>query len=162
THQNSQPHFPRQLANWRVAIALAAALLFVTGPVMAATVSVLRAQLENGRRVVNVPNHLAPVASTMRPHDAGSNEAPQGTPGRGHDLEHMMFRGSRGLSAQQLSAISAALGGRFNACSRRTATHYYFTVPSDDLPVALHIQAIRMQNVLLTEKSWKKERGAIE
>src|SRR5699024_5102167 len=137
----------RQLANWRVAIALTAALLFVTGPVMAATVSVLRAKLENGLRVVIVPNHLAPVATTILTYNVGSNEAPKGFPGRAHALEHMMFRGSPGLSAQQLSAISAALGGRFNASTQQTATHYYFTVPSDDLPVALHIQAIRMQNV---------------
>lgn len=129
---------------------------------MAATVSVLRATLENGLKVVIVPNHLAPVATTILSYHVGSNEAPEGFPGRAHALEHMMFRGSPGLSAQQLSAISAGLGGRFNASTQQTATNFFFTVPADDLPVALHIQAIRMQDVLISSKTWEKERGAIE
>lgn len=73
-----------------------------------------------------------------------------------------MFRGSPGLSANQLANITAAMGGRFNADTQQTITQYFFTVPADDLEVALHIEAIRMRDVLDSETLWSQERGAIE
>jgi zinc protease len=102
------------------------------------------------------------VATVMVNYLAGSNEAPPGFPGMAHAQEHMMFRGSPGLSANQLANITAAMGGRFNANTQQTLTQYYFTVPADDLEVALHIEAIRMSGVMDTEKLWSEERGAIE
>src|SRR5579871_795111 len=74
----------------------------------------------------------------------------------------MMFRGSPGLTADQLSAISAAMGGNFDADTQQTVTQYFFTVPSDDLDVALHVESLRMEGVLDTDALWNQERGAIE
>ncbi len=122
----------------------------------------LRATLDNGLRVVIVPNTLAPVATVVVNYLVGSNEAPPGFPGMAHAQEHMMFRGSPDLSANQLANIIAAMGGRFNADTQQTLTQYFFTVPSDDLEVALRIESIRMQSVLDSEKLWSQERGAIE
>ena len=124
--------------------------------------NVLRDTLPNGLRVVLVENHLAPVVTTEINYLVGSNEVPKGFPGTAHALEHMMFRGSKGLSADQLADIAAAMGGDFNADTRQTVTQYFFTVPSEDLDLALHIESIRMRSVLSTDSLWKNERGAIE
>ena len=124
--------------------------------------SILRATLHNGLRVVIVRNTLAPVVTTEINYLAGSDEAPHGFPGTAHALEHMMFRGSPGLSSQQLAAISAAMGGDNDAETQQTVTQYYFTVPAEDLDIALRIEAIRMQTILCTDSLWDKERGAIE
>ncbi len=132
---------------------------FATG---AAGSDVHRETLPNGLQVVIVRNALAPVVTTEINYRVGSNEAPDGFPGTAHALEHMMFRGSRGLSADQLSSIVAALGGESNADTQQTVTQYYLTVPRESLDVALRIESIRMRSVLSTEDLWEKERGAIE
>lgn len=123
---------------------------------------VLRATLTNGLRVVIVRNTLAPVVSTSVNYLVGSDEAPAGFPGTAHALEHMMFRGSPGLSADQLADIGSVVGGNFNANTREGMTQYLFTVPEEDLDVALHIEALRMRALLDSPEEWRKERGAIE
>jgi len=123
---------------------------------------VMRATLNNGLRVVVVHNPLAPVVTIVLNYMVGSDESPEGFPGMAHAQEHMMFRGSKGLSAGQLANITAAMGGMFNANTRQNVTQYFFTVPAEDLDTALHIEAIRMRSVLDSEELWAQERGAIE
>jgi zinc protease len=145
--------------------AAALALLFVVTvakPVAAEEKDVLRATLANGLRVILVRNTLAPVVTTVMNYLAGADETPPGFPGMAHAQEHMMFRGSPGLSADQLADIGSLMGGRFNAATRQTATQYFFTVPASALDVALRIEAIRMRGVLDGESAWARERGAIE
>jgi zinc protease len=123
---------------------------------------VLRATLKNGLRVVIVRNTLSPVVSTMVNYLVGSDEAPEGFPGMAHAQEHMMFRGSPGLSANQLADIIAVMGGMFDADTQQAVTQYFLTVPAKDLDVALHIESIRMRGVLDSERLWDRERGAIK
>src|SRR5271166_1335579 len=87
--------------------------------------NVTRATLDNGLRVVIVRDTLSPVVTTVMNYQVGSNEAPAGFPGMAHAQEHMMFRGSPGLSADQLADISAAMGGDFNADTQQTVTQYF-------------------------------------
>ncbi|HYL72389.1 MAG TPA: pitrilysin family protein, partial [Candidatus Dormibacteraeota bacterium] len=54
------------------------------------------------------------------------------------------------------------VGGNFNANTREDLTQYLFTVPAEDLDVALRIEALRMRAALNTAKEWSQERGAIE
>jgi len=128
----------------------------------AAESNVLRAKLDNGLRVIIIRNTLAPVVATSVNYLVGSDESPAGFPGTAHALEHMMFRGSPGLSADQLANIGALMGGDFNANTGTSVTQYLYTVPAEDIDVALNIEALRMKDVDSTEADWDKERGAIE
>ncbi len=150
------------IGKYFVALAVVA-LLFLPVPSRAdGEANIVRAKLKNGLQVVVVRNALAPVVTTEVNYLAGSNEAPEGFPGMAHAEEHMMFRGSPGLSASQFSTISAALGGESNADTQQVVTQYFLTVPSDALDTALRIEAIRMRAALNTEELWRLERGAIE
>ncbi|TAM48497.1 MAG: insulinase family protein [Burkholderiaceae bacterium] len=141
-----------------IALALAA-----TGVMAQANdMNVTRATLDNGLRVVIVHDTLAPVVTTEMNYLAGSDEVPAGFPGTAHAVEHMMFRGSPGLSKDQLVVIAANMGGAFDADTTQGVTQYYFEVPAQDLDVALHVQSLRMRGVNMDEAAWAKERGAIE
>ena len=123
---------------------------------------ILRATLTNGLQVIIVPNTLAKVVTTMVNYRVGSDETPPGFPGTAHATEHMMFRGSPGVSADQLAAVSAAMGGNDNADTQQAVTQYFFTTTADNLDVPLRIEAARMRDLLADDKLWEKERGAIE
>ena len=152
----------------RTALVIAATFLSLSAASLAAQLSngsepdVLRATLPNGLRVAIVRNTLAPVVTTSVNYLVGSDEAPAGFPGTAHAQEHMMFRGSPGLSADQLADIGSLMGGRFNADTRESVTQYLFTVPASNLDVALHIEALRMADVSDRQEDWDRERGAIE
>ena len=142
-------------------------LLFLTLSVKAESSTgvesnVLKDTLSNGLRVIIVKNQLAPVVTTEINYKVGATEVPKGFPGTAHATEHMMFRGSKGLSANQLNDISAALGGNYNADTQQDLTQYFFTIPAEDIDIALHIEALRMKSLLCTDSSWNNERGAIE
>ncbi|MGH9487351.1 MAG: M16 family metallopeptidase [Terriglobales bacterium] len=150
------------MRNSRLAIAAVALGMAVGLLAQTAGSNVLRAKLDNGLRVIVVRNTLAPVVTTEMNYLVGSNETPPGFPGLAHAQEHMMFRGSPGLSAGQLNEISAAMGGDFNADTQQTVTQYFFTAPSSQLDLALHIAAARMRGVNDSAADWQRERGAIE
>ena len=150
---------------WSIIFLLAAAFALPAAARPAAVpagAEIVRATLANGLRVIIVRNALAPVVATSVNYLAGSDEAPDGFPGTAHAQEHMMFRGSPGLTADQLANIGSVMGGDFNANTRESLTQYLYTVPAEDLDVALHIEALRMQGVDDSEAEWTKERGAIE
>jgi zinc protease len=154
--------FPWSVLGALLAPLLLGTALYAAAPAAGEDQGVVRATLGNGLRVVIVPTPLAPVVATVVNYLAGSNEAPPGFPGMAHAQEHMMFRGSPGLSADQLADITAAMGGVFDADTQQTVTQYFLAVPAENLDVALHIEAIRMRGVLDSERLWKEERGAIE
>ena len=130
---HSAPHRAHTAAVLSAFLTLAGVAAAATpqpGPPVEMKDNVLRATLTNGLRVVIVRNTLAPVVATSVNYLVGSDEAPAGFPGTAHAEEHMMFRGSPGLTAVQLADIGSLVGGDFNANTREDLTQYLFTVPA--------------------------------
>lgn len=146
---------------------LAVALLSFSLPALAQSKApenarVTRATLENGLKVVVVRDPLAPVVTVELNYLVGGDETPSGFPGMAHAQEHMAFRGCSTLSADQIAAIFAQLGGAGNADTQQNITQYFETVPASDLDIALRANADCMRNIEDSQAEWAKEKGAIE
>ena len=155
----------RQLALLLLASSLTAPAVAQTGPAAQPTApggDVTRATLGNGLRVVIVHDPLAPVVTVEENYLVGANETPPGFPGMAHAQEHMAFRGCAGVTADQIAAIYAQLGGSDNADTQQNITQYFTTVPAADLEVALRVDAACMRDVLDSNAEWMLEKGAIE
>ena len=141
---------------------------FVAGATFAALLNaqgetgVTRATLDNGMRVVIIRDPLAPVVTVENNYLAGGNDTPEGFPGTAHAQEHMTFRGCQGVTADQIAAIYAQLGGLSNADTQQNITQYFVTLPSQDLDVALRLDAACMAGVEDSQSEWDQERGAIQ
>ncbi len=118
---------------------------------------VTRATLDNGMRVVIIRNPLAPVVTVENNYLVGGNETPAGFPGMAHAQEHMNFRGCKGLTADQIAAIYAQLGGNNNADTQQNITQYFVTVPAQDLDVALRVDAACMGGAQDSQEEWVSE-----
>ena len=131
-----------------------------TSPAPAAhAVDVTRATLPNGLQIVVLRDTLAPVVSTWMNYLTGSDEEP--IAGIAHAQEHMLFRGSKTLTASQFADTTAITGGTFNADTQNQITQYFFEMPSQYLDVALNLERSRAQGILDSQKLWDQERGAI-
>jgi zinc protease len=96
---------------------------------------VTRATLDNGLRVVIIRDPLAPVVTVEENYLVGGDETPAGFPGMAHAQEHMAFRGCSSLTADQIAAILAQLGGAGNADTQQNITQFFETVPAADLDI---------------------------
>src|SRR5437762_2548210 len=116
---------------------------------------VTQATLSNGLRVMIVRDPLAPVVTIEQNYLVGANETPPGFPGMAHAQEHMAFRGCAGVTADQIAAIFAQLGGFDNADTQQTITQYFTTIPAADLGVALRVDAACMRDVVDADAEWQ-------
>ncbi|HUA83022.1 MAG TPA: pitrilysin family protein [Bryobacteraceae bacterium] len=124
--------------------------------------NVTRATLANGLHVVVVRDPLAPVVTVQDNYLVGADETPAGFPGMAHAQEHMAFRGCTGLTADQIAAIYAQLGGQNDADTQQNITQYFATVPAANLDVVLRADAACMGHIDDAQAQWDEERGAIE
>jgi zinc protease len=147
----------------RILLLLSVVLLAgLAAPNDATRQTAVRATLDNGLRVVIIRDPLAPVVTIEENYIVGGNETPAGFPGTAHAQEHMAFRGCSDLSADQIAAIYAQLGGATNADTQQNITQYFVTVPAQDLEVALRLDSACMTDIQDSAEQWAEERGAIE
>jgi len=72
---------------------------------------------------------------------AGSRDESDAQGGLTHFIEHLLFKGSRDYSAQEIAEIFDGLGGEINAATSRENTVVYARVPDTHLETALDVMA---------------------
>ncbi len=113
--------------------------------------------LKNGMKIMVKEDNRAPVVVSQVWYRAGSIDEVNGKTGIAHALEHMMFKGTKTYKPGQFSEIIAAAGGRENAFTGADYTCYFQQLEKSKLPIALKMEADRMQNLVITEDEFNKE-----
>jgi predicted Zn-dependent peptidase len=72
---------------------------------------------------------------------AGSRDETEAKAGVTHFIEHLLFKGTRSYSAQEIAETFDALGGELNAATSRESTVVFARVPDRHLETALDVMA---------------------
>ena len=72
---------------------------------------------------------------------AGSRDESDAKAGVSHFIEHLLFKGTRVYSAQEIAEIFDGLGGELNAATSRESTVVFARVPDRHLETALDVMA---------------------
>lgn len=118
-------------------------------------------ELENGLKVVVIPNHRVPAVSHMLWLRIGSADEERGQSGLAHYLEHMMFKGTERLKVGEYSQIAAKHGGDHNAFTSYDYTGYYVNIAKEHLPLVMNLEADRLVNLKVDDAEFLKEREVI-
>ena len=117
--------------------------------------------LDNGLRVIVIPNHRAPIVKHMVWYKAGSIDEPLGKGGEAHLLEHLMFRGTRKIKGNRFNEIMEANGAESNAFTSTDMTAYHQGLDISRLELAMFLEADRMQNLEISDKDFALERDIV-
>lgn len=124
------------------------------------TTGVRKTMLANGLTVLTKEIHTAPVVSVQVWYRVGSRNEPPGANGISHQLEHLMFKGTRDRPIQ-FGRLFSALGSASNAFTSYDMTAYFGTVGRDKLEALLVLEADRMQQALITAEELATEKRVV-
>jgi zinc protease len=114
----------------------------------------------NDLKVLLVERRAAPVVAFMVVYRVGSRNEAVGHTGATHLLEHMLFKGTPTYNKKtgtQIAAILQKQGAVFNADTWFDRTRYYEMLPSDQLDLAIHLEADRMRNSFIADEDRQSE-----
>src|ERR1700677_4151484 len=118
--------------------------------------------LANGLHVVMLEEHQVPVINLQVWYHVGSKDELPGHTGFAHLFEHLMFKGSAHVPAEEHSRIIEAVGGFDNAETTDDTTNFFETFPSNYLERVLWLEADRMGSLNVSEENFKSEREVVK
>ncbi len=118
--------------------------------------------LENGLRVIIVPEHTAPVFALSLTYNTGSRNEKQGRTGFAHLFEHMMFEGSANVGKGEHMLLVQNFGGTLNGSTNNDQTNYFEELPKNQLDMALFLESDRMRALNITQANLDNQRNAVQ
>jgi zinc protease len=118
--------------------------------------------LSNGLQVIFLEDHAVPVINLQVWYHVGSKDEQPGHTGFAHLFEHLMFKGSAHVPAEEHSRIIEAVGGFDNAETTDDTTNFFETFPNNYLERVLWLEADRMGSLNVSEENFKSEREVVK
>jgi zinc protease len=121
-------------------------------------------RLANGLFVTLSEDHTAPIVAVNLWYHVGSANERAGRTGFAHLFEHMLFQGSAHVGANEHFEIVQRAGGTLNGSTWLDRTNYFETVPSNQLAIALWLEADRMGQLLpaMTQQKLDTQRDVVK
>lgn len=118
--------------------------------------------LANGLQVLTIEDHSSPTVAVQVWYHVGSKDDPAQRSGFAHLFEHLMFKSTKNLAAEQFDRLTEDVGGSNNASTSDDVTNYLDIIPSNYLETLLWAEAERMKNLTVDEANFKSERAVVE
>ncbi|HTD84479.1 MAG TPA: pitrilysin family protein [Gemmatimonadaceae bacterium] len=120
--------------------------------------------LDNGLFVTLSEDHTAPIAAVNLWYHVGSANEKTGRTGFAHLFEHMLFQGSAHVGSNEHFELIQRAGGTLNGSTWLERTNYFETVPSNELALALWLEADRMGELLpaMTQEKLDTQRDVVK
>jgi zinc protease len=118
--------------------------------------------LANGLQVILLEDHAVPIINLQVWYHVGGKDERPGRTGFAHLFEHLMFKGSAHVPAEEHSRIIEAVGGFDNAETGDDTTNFFETFPSNYLERVLWLEADRMGSLNVSEENFKSEREVVK
>ncbi len=93
--------------------------------------------------------------------DVGSRDDPPGQSGISHFIEHMLFKGTKNRSDEEIAKSLESVGGQLNAFTSRENTCYLARVLDEDLALALDVLSDLIQNSVFAPEQIERERKVV-
>ena len=119
-------------------------------------------KLDNGLRVILVPDHSAPVYAIDVCYNVGSRNERPGRTGFAHLFEHMMFQGSANVGKGEHFIQVLNNGGGMNGTTNEDRTTYFEELPKNQLDLGLFLEADRMRSLNITQANLDNQRNAVQ
>jgi zinc protease len=121
-------------------------------------------RLPNGLQVILSEDHTAPLVAVNLWYHVGSANERHGRTGFAHLFEHMLFQGSANVGANEHFELVQRAGGTLNGSTWLDRTNYFETVPSNQLELALWLEANRMGYLLpaMTQQKLDTQRDVVQ
>jgi predicted Zn-dependent peptidase len=121
-------------------------------------------RLPNGLFVTLSEDHTAPIVAVNLWYHVGSANEREGRTGFAHLFEHMLFQGSANVEANEHFELIQRAGGTLNGSTWLDRTNYFETVPSNQLALALWLEADRMGRLLpaMTQQKLDTQRDVVK
>jgi zinc protease len=118
--------------------------------------------LDNGLRVIIVPEHTAPIFAISLTYNTGSRNEKPGRTGLAHLFEHMMFEGSANVGKGEHGLLVHNYGGTLNGSTDTDQTNYYETLPKNQLDMVLFLESDRMRALNITQANLDNQRNVVQ
>lgn len=118
--------------------------------------------LQNGLRVLSVPDHSSPTVAIQVWYHVGSKDDPPNRSGFAHLFEHIMFKSTKNMKSEMMDRLTEDVGGMNNAFTNDDVTVYFEVVPSNYLETLIWAEADRLSGLNVDDANFKSERDVVK
>lgn len=118
-------------------------------------------KLANGMKVITEHNPHTDAATLCVWVMSGARDEGELPPGTAHMLEHMIFRGTKHRSGEEINRLVEGYGGEMNAVTTAEYMCFYLSFLKENLAMSIELLADLLANPLLSEAVLESEKHVV-